>query len=116
MTGESPNRMVGRLKTTLDEIGDALVAGRLEELLSAEPVVERMLARWPARLGTEVDRRALAMDVARARASLLRCRRLGASMHDFARMLAETRGALQGYDEAGREREPDAPHAFETRA
>lgn len=74
MSGSSS---VEGLVSALTEVGDALAAGDLERLLRAEPALAIWVAGEP---GPVSDPDALA----RARAALLRCRRLGASLMEVA--------------------------------
>jgi hypothetical protein len=91
---------VAALRGVLAEVGDALACGALERLLAAEPVLCAAIDRL-ARAGEspldEAGRRA----VEEARAALLRCRRLGASLIEFTRISLDPQGG-QAYSRAGR--------------
>jgi hypothetical protein len=75
------------LIAALDELAGALASADLPRLLAVEPVLGAALEGMAQ--STDVDREA----VDRARAALLRCRRLGAGLVAFARLSLEPDGA-----------------------
>ncbi len=90
-----PVAAIDALAGALDRVADALVAIDATALLEEEPRLGRAVAAV-AGLHEIADRAAAHAAAARVRASLLRCRRLGASMSTIVRAL--TPGA---YDKAG---------------
>jgi hypothetical protein len=91
---------VGDIRSVLADVGDALACGALERLLALEPVlcaaVDRLAKAGDSPLD-EGGRRA----VEEARAALLRCRRLGASLIEFTRISLDPLGG-HAYSRAGR--------------
>jgi hypothetical protein len=94
-----------RLCETLDRIGDALVALDTETLLDTEATLEQLLAAL-ASGHTVQDRAALEALVRRAAASLLRCRRLGASFTGIAGARLRLRSGVEAYGRDGGFYEP----------
>jgi len=90
-----PIAALNELAGALDRIGDALVAIDAAALLEEEPRLGRAVGAV-AGLHEIADRAAARAAAARVRASLLRCRRLGASISMIVRAL--TPGV---YDKAG---------------
>ena len=91
--------MTGRLADLLDRTGDALVAVDTEALLAIEAEISGAVAELA--VVTEVgDRPAFLAAARRARAALLRCRRLGASFSGVARALGQI-GRASEYDRSG---------------
>jgi hypothetical protein len=95
-----------RLRAALDRTGDALLAARLDDLLAAERELADPRAAWPAGTAIGGDHRApLAAETDRLRASLARCRRLGATLAAIAGASAGP-GWARDYDRRGTERPP----------
>lgn len=100
MNPEAPI-LVGRLRAALDGLGDALARADLEALLASEPAVAEALdavAGVRPHPGDAATRR----EIERARTALLRCRRLGASLADVARMAVDPADACGYVREGGR--------------
>src|SRR5438132_2975434 len=100
------------LRQALDQVGDALASPNLEALLKGEAAIEGALAQLPAAAdGSPEERARLRVELERARTALLRCRRLGASLMDFARVTMEAQGRAVGY---GRNNDSTAAFAGRT--
>jgi len=84
---------VARLRVALEHTAGALARPDLETLLAGESDIEVALAELPAtyELSPE-DRRAVRVEVEKAHAALLRCRRLGAALGSFVRISLEAQG------------------------
>ena len=84
---------VARLRVALERTAGALARPDLETLLTGESDIEVALAELPAtyELSPE-DRRAVRVEVEKAHAALLRCRRLGAALGSFVRISLEAQG------------------------
>jgi hypothetical protein len=93
-------RAVAAIQGVLAEVGDALACGSLDRLLAAEPALCAAVDRL-ARAGESPLDRAGKRTVEDARAALLRCRRLGASLIEFTRISLDPHGG-QAYSRAGR--------------
>jgi hypothetical protein len=108
-----------RIRGVLDRIGDALVSGQLQDLLQAEIELAQALPDALRASAEAEDGRALIDEIGRARAALVRCRRLGASLDGVIGDRAATLGAV-AYAPEGQPRRSrrgaEAPPAFEARA
>jgi hypothetical protein len=84
---------VARLRVALERTAGALARPDLETLLAGESETEVALAELPAiyELSPE-ERRAVRVEVEKAHAALLRCRRLGAALGSFVRISLEAQG------------------------
>ena len=84
---------VARLRAALERMAGALAHPDLAALLAGESEIEVALAELPAiyELSPE-ERRAVRVEVERAHAALLRCRRLGAALGNFVRISLEAQG------------------------
>ncbi len=81
------------LRRALTQVADALAAPNLETLLAGEAAVESALANLPNLTALSADERTrVRLELERARASLLRCRRLGAALTDFTRASLDAQG------------------------
>jgi len=98
-SGHQATEAAERLAGLLDRIGDALVAVDTAALLPIEAELFGAVAALSA--VTEVgDHTAFPAAALRARTSLLRCRRLGASFSGVARALGQV-GRASEYDRSG---------------
>lgn len=97
---ESFRESAERLCTTLERIGDALVAVDTATLLQTEDTLGRLLAvlTAPASARTPAEIEPLAN---RARAALVRCRALGASFNSVARVRLPLCTGGEGYGPDG---------------
>jgi hypothetical protein len=91
---------VDGIRGALAEVGDALACGALDRLLAAEPVLCAAVDDLAQAGDSPLDQRGRAA-VEEARAALLRCRRLGASLVEFARISLDPQGG-HAYSRAGR--------------
>jgi len=113
----SPLDATRRLREVLQSVGDALAGAELEALLDAETALVAAISSLPlGAVGHASDLAALGDELTRARAALLRCRRLGNSLADVARTSAAARGARDGYGHDGHERTGAARNALEASA
>jgi len=92
---------VERLCETLERIGDALVSVDADALLETEETLARLLATFDAESSRVADSAALKERVLRARAALLRCRRLGSCFTSVAGARLRTRSGMMLYGPAG---------------
>jgi hypothetical protein len=87
-----------RLRGALELAADALASPRLDTLLACEAAIEEALSDLPPLDHLTQSERALVRgELDRARAALLRCRRLGSSLGDFIRLSFEAQGRAHGY-------------------
>jgi len=81
------------VRERLDETADALAHADLARLLSCEMQLQSALAALANSSTVAEDKETLAVELERVRASLARCRRLGATLTDFIQVsLSEMRG------------------------
>lgn len=107
------------VRAALEHTADALAGARLDDLLAAEQGLAQALAalspadRIPV---PETEREPLREELARLRAVLIRCRRLGLTLTEFVRISSSALGLTAGYDRGGRVPVPTSGHALETSA
>jgi hypothetical protein len=96
-----PAAASARLRLALESVAAALAAARLDDMLTAEAELESALADV-ARLPplSPADRQLIRDQADAARRALMRCRRLGSNLGEFARASFEARGTAVGYDPA----------------
>lgn len=101
------------LTSSLDALSEALASGQPDAVLSAEAPLAAALARVAAAMqeSSPVDRARVRALVRDARIALLRCRALGQSAEQLARVLL----AEPAYG-PGALRQASSQHAFESRA
>ncbi|MEW6321196.1 MAG: hypothetical protein AB1635_08905 [Acidobacteriota bacterium] len=104
-----------RLRTVLDQLGDALRDADLTRLLAAESGLAAALAAFHGPLDAPVDQAALASEIQALRRSLDRCRRLGTTVDDFLRLSTGVLTPAPSYDRAGRERDAAPARVLEAR-
>jgi hypothetical protein len=97
--------VVCQLRSLLETIGDALVAGDLGPLLESERQLALALtmlsvAELPASLPAATQR-AMAEDIRRCRDALARCRRLGWALDQYVATTFDTAGRAGTYTRAG---------------
>lgn len=98
-----------RLNASLDEVAAALSAPDAEALLAAETGLAAALTELARPSTVTADERsALAAEVIRARATLARCRILGASAADVALLSLAAQGRAGDYGRSG-EPAPSSP-------
>jgi len=96
--GERALDAAAGLRQALTQVADALASPGLDALLAGEAAVESALANLPSLTGLGADERArVRLELERARAALLRCRRLGAALTDFTRASLDAQGHTQDY-------------------
>jgi hypothetical protein len=99
-TLRTATEVASQLCAALTRVGDALVDVDAAALLAAEEALRHAVAAV-AIGGDAVDRPAAIEAVRRARAALMRCRRLGASFSGLARAMGQVGRIVDGYDRAG---------------
>jgi hypothetical protein len=92
--------VASQLRAALTRVGDALAGVDADALLAAEEALGQAVAAV-AIAGDAADRPAAVEAVRRARAELMRCRRLGASFSGLARAMGRVGQVVDGYDRAG---------------
>ncbi len=103
---------VERLCETLERIGDALVSVDADALLETEETLAQLLATFDADPSRHlVDGEALKARVLRARAALLRCRRLGSCFTSVAGARLRARSGMLLYGPSGDFVEPQVSGA-----
>jgi hypothetical protein len=114
--GIDPTAAGGRLRVALEAVADALGRADMDGLLAAEQALESALAdcaRLAASGGTLPA--ALRSELDASRRALMRCRRLGASLGEFARASFDARGLAIGYDPARTAAATMTGRGFQTR-
>ncbi len=100
----SPLHAVARVRELLDALGDALVAWRLGRVQAlhaelADAVAALQLDNLPPL--DPSTKRLLAGELANTANALVRCRRLGASIAELARLHARAMGETESYNAVG---------------
>jgi hypothetical protein len=96
---DAQNSDLVRLRAALDEVGDALSAASLDRLLGVEPELALALESV-SRLTGAPRHPEFRAEVESIKASLLRCRRLGAALQDVTRISLDPSGS-RGYGRGG---------------
>ena len=91
-TAASTASMLSILRQRLDETAAALAQADLPRLVTCEAQLQTALASLASTWPVNGDRTQLAAELEHLRASLTRCRRLGASMLDFVRTSLDSIG------------------------
>jgi hypothetical protein len=95
-------RAAGRLRSALEQAAAALASPQLDTLLACEAAIEEALADLPPLEALDpAERTFVRGELDRARAALLRCRRLGSSLGEFIRLTFEAQGRSTGYGRTG---------------
>lgn len=93
---------VTRLGQVLEQLGDALATLDIDRVQAAEQALGEALAQMARGDRVEAGARpAVAAQLRRAQQSLLRCRRLGASLTDLVRVSLGAGGHHETYDHRG---------------
>jgi hypothetical protein len=85
------------LRHSLEDAADALGNADLARLLDCESRIHAALTHLACSRLRADARAPLAQEIVMARAALARCRRLGASLNDFARIVLSAQGLDDGY-------------------
>lgn len=104
------------LRATLERLADALTHVNLDTLLACEGEMASTLAMSSHAI--EVDpaaRAATARELLAARAALVRCSRLGATLADLTRLSLASQGVGQTYGRRGESRAAARVHALEAK-
>jgi hypothetical protein len=112
-----PHPTAVRLRAALQALADALAHVQLDGLLAAETAMVDVLAEV-GRLSptTEWDRQATVRELAAARATLTRCRRLGTTMGEVVRLSLTAQGRGEAYGPRYATREVVKVHSLEAKA
>ncbi len=89
------------LRCSLEEAADALAHADLERLLACELRIHAALTHLSTSQFDADARVALTREITLARAAVERCRRLGGTLDDFARLVLSRRGLNEGYGRTG---------------
>jgi hypothetical protein len=101
----------------LDTLAGSLAMVKLDTLLACERDLADVLAEMDhAAAGENWDHYATARELGAARAALTRCRRLGATLGDLARLSLVAQGRDSGYSRQARAGSSLRVHSLETRA
>jgi hypothetical protein len=95
-----PLSAIATLRGCLDDMADALLRADLACVLACETRLATAVSQVCAPLPAGADRLHIEAEIARTRAALLRCQRLGASLNDFARLTLSSAGHDGAYDRA----------------
>jgi hypothetical protein len=104
------------LRATLERLAEALTNVNLDTLLACEGEMASTLAASNQRI--EINpamRAATARELLAARAALVRCSRLGATLADLTRLSLASQGVGQTYGRHGDSRATIAVHALEAK-
>jgi hypothetical protein len=114
--GQSLLGAAANLRAALERTGDGLAGADLGALLDSEIALAAALAVLPTERGN-VDgvRDEVLQELARARAALTRCRRLGGALSEMVRVTMNVQGRAGGYGANGRQATGQAPGALEAR-
>ncbi|MEI6668818.1 MAG: hypothetical protein WCP29_11735 [Acidobacteriota bacterium] len=104
------------LRTTLERLAAALTNVNLDTLLACEGEMASALAATnkPVEVAPE-SRAATARELLAARAALVRCSRLGATLADLTRLSLASQGVGQTYGRRGESRATAGVHALEAK-
>jgi hypothetical protein len=92
------------LRLALERAGDALVSGRLDDLLESEIGLQAALAVLPTeRVSGGVSGPEIRTELEGARKALRRCRRLGHGLSEVVRLMLQAHGLTSTYGTDGRE-------------
>lgn len=104
------------LRAALESAGDGLAAANLGTVLDSEIALAAALAVLPTERGRiNGERDEILQELARARAALTRCRRLGGALSEMVRATMRAQGRASGYGADGRQAPAQAPGALEAR-
>ncbi len=96
--GLRPHPAAPRLRATLEALAHALAHAHLEAMLACETELASALSEFNRQpLAGTWDRAATARELGAAGAALTRCRRLGATLADVARLSLTAQGRAGGY-------------------
>ena len=94
-------RLVTRLRTVLETVGDALSSGAFDRLVEAEAELAAALPDQPIARRPGDGTARLAREIQSARRALVRARRLGASLADVVRISLHAQGRDSQYGRDG---------------
>jgi hypothetical protein len=100
-----PHPAAVRLRTALEALAESLASVNLGSLLACETELADALSEIDrCRPDASWDRTATARELAAARATITRCRRLGATLLDVVRLTLASQGHTGGYGRPAAER------------
>lgn len=104
-----------RLRVVLEALAGSLASVQLDTLLACERDLAGVLAEIEYGGQAGWDRAATARELSAARAALMRCRRLGATLSDLARLSLVAQGRDAAYTRQAGVRVPATAHSLEAR-
>jgi len=111
-----PHPVAAELRTTLERLARALTHVDLDTLLACESEMASTLAATDRPIAVDpAARAATARELLAARAALVRCSRLGATLADLTRISLAARGIGQTYDRRGDSRHHAGVHGLEAK-
>ena len=111
-----PHAAALRLRSTLERLAGALAAVDLEAMLACESELASVLGELGDWGQLEPDARAaMARELQQTKSSLVRCRRLGATLGDLTRLSLAARGESLAYGRTGETRSHVGVHALEAK-
>jgi hypothetical protein len=104
------------LRSTLERLADALTNVNLDTLLACEGEMASTLAAANQQVAIDpAAKAATARELLAARAALVRCSRLGATLADLTRLSLASQGVGQTYGRLGESRSATGVHAMEAK-
>jgi hypothetical protein len=108
--------LVRELRATLDHIGDALVSGRYDDLITTESRLAGVVSGFAVAFQDGAVERPLSSELDDALTALRRCQRLGATLTDLGdHWLQAGYSHTNAYDRSGRSHGPASATTLETR-
>jgi hypothetical protein len=109
--------LVRELRATLDHIGDALVSGRYDDLITTESRLAGVVSGFAVAVADGSARRPIASELDEALTALRRCQKLGDTFSDLGdTWLNAGLPHSNAYDRAGRAHAQASATTLETRA
>lgn len=111
-----PHPVAVGLRTTLERLAHALTHVNLDTLLACESEMAATLAAGNRPITVDpAAKAATARELLAARAALVRCSRLGATLADLTRLSLAAHGVAQTYDRRGDSRNHAGVHRLEAK-
>ncbi len=109
--------LVRELRATLDHIGDALVNGRYDDLITTESRLAAVVSGFAVALANGTNQRPAPSELDDALTALRRCQRLGANFSELGdAWLYAGNPHADAYDRSGRAHGPTSATTLHTRA
>lgn len=111
-----PHPVAAGLRVTLERLAHALTNVNLDTLLACESEMAATLAATNQPISVDaVSKAATARELLAARAALVRCSRLGATLADLTRLSLTAQGIGHTYDRRGESRNHAGVHQLEAK-